>query len=70
MKEFMARQTGMMNILIKVNERLKVEQATEGGEIQLIDCREELKLFDASLADETIRKKLVRCFTFNFSQIS
>lgn len=66
----MSRQTSMMNILIKINERLKNEQAMEGGEVQLIDSREELKLFDNSLADETIRRKLVRCFTFNFSQIS
>ena len=71
MKEFMARQTGMMNILIKVNERLKVEQAMVGGEIQLIDSREEFVLFDTSLADEAIRGRLVRSFTlFNLSQIS
>ena len=59
MEELMNRQTGTINMLIKVHELLKAGQPPTDGEILMIGSQEELTLVEDSLAEEIARKKLV-----------
>lgn len=60
MKELIVRQTGMMNMVIKVHGTLKCNQPKlEEVDIPMIGSQKELYSVEASFTDEGTRRKLV-----------
>ena len=60
----MKSQTGMINMLVKIHEIVKASQPSTEAEWTTIGSEEDLKAFDASLCEESSRKKLVSSVKF------